>query len=451
MKAPRMPRPQKRTHVKKTTKSMKQCTPELATFFDYGPIKPSPSANSSFTSVFDRSIRIESGRTTPLPDGLLSASTCHPQMASQMKRTNSFNPSRSSDKSTVVKEGQISGQRSEDNAPSPSEGDTEVDALDMGPEHHDQKNSSTGNSMDIRQSFQNEEDDRRPKDVATSNPPAISSFHRGLLGQQAESQAYSSSGAEQYPAPIRSSPSTRPPITTLPNFRLVNDDSSNCCNSIPPPYGVRYTPTQPIGPSAFYTPYPSHPGPNSLLMTHPSTPGANPSFTMPNLPASHLVTAVPVSQSQTFAHGYPSVASSDFNGAMPIDAEWHHVDDTFEIFRDGTYQSQQQQAANMAAANTVHYYPQPQSQGQHGTQEKKTQSDSGMNSHSGVWATEWEAMAHDPRRYCPSTQAPPPTPMQIQGTSPLSEVTPGAGLAHSGTLQRMGSAYGYTPPMGGAR
>ncbi len=456
MKVPHTPRPKRRTRPYRKKKKPQQATPELGDLFDHGvPIKPSPSANSSFTSAFNKSIKIGSGHTTPLRDCQPIGLSALSHATTQVEGINSRNFSGDSHRLSVA-EDQGSASHNAENISSPSEGDTEVNQFDLASEPDEHLKKSPGQSITIRPGSQDEQDEQKPSIAALAGPIGTPSFHRGLLGQQNGSHIYPTSTTNQYTTAIKSSPFISPTTPSYPRSAPISSNNNSCCNTIPPaPHhgytnSTQNTPQQPlVGAPAFRTPYLPQSRPHNHFLAPPPTPTHNPSFTVSMHPTNEPTAAAPMPQPQTLAAGYPSFASSYFNGAMPIDSEWHRVDDTFEIFRDGTYQMRQQHAADSLHPVSSNNYHQPQPHVKQEPQDQTGFNNAGIGSVGGVWANEWEAMSHDPQRYCPMASQPQPPHLQLQGMGPPAVAAPGGGVVDHGAMQRVGSGYGYVPSLGG--
>ena len=399
-------RPKRMTRPKKKMTKVEQTTPELGDVFELPtPFNPSPSANSSFTSTFRETVKIESGRTTPLPGAPLTPSNAVFGAAqAKMERVASQTSSGDSCPSTIASE-ELTAQHSSENTPPPSDGDTEVDSLDIMPEAEQHLELAASQSLTPRP-------DAHRKDIHSLNaiattitrPLTTPTFHHGLPEHHRHGQLYSISAAEQEAAvgPVYVNPTDTYMHHIVDNsialqFRQGYPDSvSNDC-----PATGNAAPT--------YTPFPHQ--------EHDNQPMGPPSH--PN------ITAI---AGPSLLAGYPSGASSDFNGAMPVDPEWHNVDQSWNYIRDGTYQ--QQHANAMPAMNT----------------EAQMNQEPDNHKAVGYWATEFDAMAHDPRRFS-AVQSPRSmvtTPgtvsVQQQPMRSVGEQQSDAGVA----MQQRCAAYGYS-------
>ena len=472
MKVPNRSRRRRRVYKSRRAKKPKQFTPELAGFFeDDAPIKPSPSANSSFTSVFDKTIAIESGRTTPLPDPLLRAVSPYPHASVQMQRKSSQNSFGDSRVRTISSSSQDGSHLSAKSTPSPSEGDTDFDQFDDASEPDRHLDHPTNQSMTTHQGSQYRHDKQEQNTPNVTIPITAPSFPRYFVDQQNGGALHHPYSSEQQATTVASPTHIDPAAVTYLQSRLVNSNNSERSNNpgntsstsvAPSPHPVysdnriQVTPHPSLTSAPqLYRPYPPHPGPNNHVLMPPQTPSYSAGFTMPIHPTNASVPAVSAPQAPSLTHGYPSSASSDFNGAMPVDPEWHNVDHSYGFFHDGTYQQQHQQhtpdisAAGAPSAMAIvsgHHYdglpPQQQLQEQNGV------NNTGIVAPIRFFPTEWGAMENDPARYSTMGQQHQQSQMQVHGLGPPAVLGPGSGIGGPGGMPRRENGYGYGPSLG---
>lgn len=369
MPAQRPAKPKRITRSKRMVNTVKQDTPEISGFFELGtPINPSPSANSSFASVFNNAIKVESGSSSPHPSATAYAEAIVPGSHMTMKRLAS---QASSYPSTSASEG-LDATRSSKNTPAPSEEETEAETLDE--------------IIDTDQLLK----------VAERQSLNLTP----LPGTQLAAHDMSSHGSVVTVTTMHMPGSVAPSLPTFQHSFPHPDHRDNGLYSMAPPD------QQAIGP-VYFNPtdtYVHTPGHNLMSPGYASsmTNGNYPTLTqlptdyVPFLDSHdrHPIAPSPASipthnmATHSLLTGYPSSASSDFNGAMPVDPDWHAVDFSYEHFHDGTYQ-QQQQPRNLPLAGSEQSSAMPQGDG--GNERR-------------FWATEFDAMTHEPQRFAVQQQ-----------------------------------------------
>ena len=394
--------------------TVEQKTPELSDVVELPP--PSLSANSPFNSTFEKMVKIESGGTTPLPDASPPHSpTILPAVQAAIEWTASQTSSGGSSPSTTASEDLVEGAEghSNDNTPDGSEGDTEVESLDAIQEAEQSLGLAASQSPTPRPGLQHKFDTHSLTAVAAAATRRLSTpvIYHGLPVHHRHSQLDAVAAAEQQTAV--GSAYVEPTDTYI--HHIVDNNigvqlRQGYTNS------ATNTPPTKISSPTIYAPFQRQETNNHSIISPP-----NPTIATSAGP-SHLA-------------GYPSGNSSDFNGAMPVDPDWHNVDQYWGYIRDGTWQ--QSRANGVSAMNT---------QAQQMNQQADSQKGLG-----GYWATEYDAMANDPRRFA-SMQSPQnmvttlgTTTSVQQQQQPQPMGSAGEGQKHGGVaMQRHGGAYGYS-------
>ena len=362
---------------RKTVTVAKQDTSESSGFFDLGtPINPSPSVNSSFRSDFN-AVKVESVGPSPYMSATAQPDATVPDLNIDMKRLGS---QASSYPSTSASEGPDATHSSK-STPAPSEGDTEADMA------HENMHSGPVIKLDGDETL------KYPLDPEPQLASLCPSSHDSAVTTAA----------------LRMPSSIAPAIPGF-NYDLRGHDHQN--DGL---YGMPTADQQTVGPLYFPDQCVSSSGNSFVTPSYASSIANGPYQTLTQVPTDYVSflrppiahsMAPPPSPAMTRnmgppspLTGYPSSASSDFNGAMPIDPDWHAVDFSYEHFHDGTYQ-QQNRSLPLAASEQSS----PLSRG-HGDTERR------------LWATAYDAMAHEPQRL--ASQAPSGSGAQQQQHGPL--------------------------------
>lgn len=362
MPAVRPVKPKRTTRGKKVVSKVKQDTIETSGFFELGtPINPPPSANSSFTAAFNDTIKVESGSSSPCSSAIPSTNTDGPSSHTAMKRLASqacSYPSKSASDGLGTTD-------SNNTSPTSSGGDTEAASRDEIIDANQRLQLVQRQSLNSCQGPQLAAHDMNNLGpvvtMTTTQPPTsaaqVNSILYGLSNYDHHNGKLHhtlTTGHEGF-APTYINPADTYMHASGDNFARCgyNSNTTNAIYSTFAPLPADY--------QAFVDPRDNH------SMAQPSNPMATHSVGHPSL-----------------LTGYPSSASSDFNGAMPVDPDWHAVDLSNEHFHDGTYQQQQQQQQSLPLASTA-------------------VSSAVQNCNAGndrrFWASEFDAMAHEPGRF----------------------------------------------------